>query len=32
LIEQLTTIRNDLDSGKYDQGQILGLPEEEGEV
>ena len=32
LIEQLTTIHNDLDSGKYDQGQILGLPEEEGEV
>ncbi len=29
LIEQLTKIRDDLDSGKYDQGQIFGLPEEE---
>ena len=32
LINQLTTIRDDLNSGKYDQGQIFGLPEEEGEV
>ena len=34
LIEQLTTIRDDLDNGRWDQGQIYGLPEEleEGEV